>query len=80
VEGNGSHAFPLPDDLNDKGIVMRRELLGAAFTLVLAIVALTPHLAFFLLFWAYALMAPVRSLVIQAHRRAFAPEHTPRLH
>jgi CDP-diacylglycerol--serine O-phosphatidyltransferase len=44
--------------------------------LVLAIVALTPHLALFLLFWAYALMAPIRSLVVQARRRNLA-EHTP---
>jgi CDP-diacylglycerol---serine O-phosphatidyltransferase len=47
--------------------------------LVLAIIALTPHLAFFLLFWAYALMAPVRSLVLQARRRG-VPGHTPGLH
>lgn len=46
--------------------------------LVLAIVALTPHLAFFLLFWAYALMAPMRSLMMQFRRRELA-EHTPRL-
>lgn len=49
---------------------------------VLAIVALTPTLSFFLLFWAYALMSPVRSLVLGAHRR-FASgqlsEQTPRL-
>jgi CDP-diacylglycerol--serine O-phosphatidyltransferase len=47
--------------------------------LVLAIVALTPHLAFFLIFWAYALQAPVRSLVKHLRRRE-APEHSPRLH
>jgi CDP-diacylglycerol--serine O-phosphatidyltransferase len=46
--------------------------------LVLAIVALTPHLAFFLLFWAYALMPPVRYLVQQASRRE-VPEHSPGL-
>jgi CDP-diacylglycerol--serine O-phosphatidyltransferase len=46
--------------------------------LVLAIIALTPHLALFLLFWAYALMAPARYLVLQSHRGA-VPEHTPGL-
>lgn len=46
--------------------------------LVLAVIALTPHLAFFLLFWAYALMAPVRALVVQMRHRDLA-EHTPGL-
>jgi CDP-diacylglycerol--serine O-phosphatidyltransferase len=47
--------------------------------LVLAIVALTPHLAFFLIFWAYALMSPVRSLVLQSQRRGGSTEHAPGL-
>jgi CDP-diacylglycerol--serine O-phosphatidyltransferase len=47
--------------------------------LVVAIVALVPHLAFFLLFWAYALMGPLRYLLVQIRRRAL-PEHTPGLH
>lgn len=45
---------------------------------VLAIVALTPHLAFFLAFWAYALIGPVRAAVLQSRRRV-VPEHTPSL-
>lgn len=48
--------------------------------LLVAVIALTPQLAFFLLFWAYALMAPVRSLVVQVRRRRELPEHTPGLH
>jgi CDP-diacylglycerol--serine O-phosphatidyltransferase len=47
--------------------------------LVLAIVALTPQLAFFLIFWAYALIGPVRSVTLQL-RRPSVPEHTPHLH
>jgi CDP-diacylglycerol--serine O-phosphatidyltransferase len=46
---------------------------------VLAIVALTPNLALFLLFWTYALLGPVRYLVVRARRHA-VPEHTPGLH
>ncbi len=45
---------------------------------VLAIVALTPHLALFMIFWAYALMGPVRSLAVQLHRQRVA-EHSPGL-
>jgi CDP-diacylglycerol--serine O-phosphatidyltransferase len=47
--------------------------------LVVAIVALTPQLAFFLIFWAYALLGPVRSVMLQLRRRG-VPEHTPHLH
>jgi CDP-diacylglycerol--serine O-phosphatidyltransferase len=47
--------------------------------LVLSVIALTPPLALFLLFWAYALLPPLRYLVVQARRRA-VPEHTPGLH
>jgi CDP-diacylglycerol--serine O-phosphatidyltransferase len=46
--------------------------------LVLALVALTPHLALFLMFWTYAMLAPVRYLVVQARRQA-VPEHSPGL-
>jgi CDP-diacylglycerol--serine O-phosphatidyltransferase len=46
--------------------------------LVIAVVALAPHLALFLLFWGYALMAPVRSLLGQTRRRP-VPEHRPGL-
>ncbi|MFO0880192.1 MAG: CDP-alcohol phosphatidyltransferase family protein [Gemmataceae bacterium] len=46
--------------------------------LLLAIIALAPHLAFFLLFWAYALMGPVRSLMFLT-RQPSLPEHSPRL-
>jgi CDP-diacylglycerol--serine O-phosphatidyltransferase len=45
---------------------------------VMAVVALTPHLAFFLVFWAYALMGPVRAVALQLQRRR-VPEHTPGL-
>lgn len=48
--------------------------------LLLALVALTPQLALFLIFWAYALTAPVRSMVVQLRRRHDLPEHTPGLH
>jgi CDP-diacylglycerol--serine O-phosphatidyltransferase len=47
--------------------------------LVAAIVALMPHLAFFLLFWAYALLAPCRYVLARARRQALA-EHRPGLH
>ncbi|MFO0840794.1 MAG: CDP-diacylglycerol--serine O-phosphatidyltransferase [Gemmataceae bacterium] len=46
---------------------------------VLAVAALTPHLALFVFFWAYALMGPARYLVVQLRRRGL-PEHTPGLH
>jgi CDP-diacylglycerol--serine O-phosphatidyltransferase len=46
---------------------------------ILTIVALTPNLALFLLFWTYALLGPVRYLVAHARRHA-VPEHTPGLH
>jgi CDP-diacylglycerol--serine O-phosphatidyltransferase len=47
--------------------------------LVVAVIALAPALAFFLLFWVYALNAPLRSLMHAARRRAVA-EHSPGLH
>lgn len=47
--------------------------------LLLALIALTPHLALFLIFWAYALMAPVRSMIVHLRRREL-PQHTPGLH
>lgn len=46
--------------------------------LVLAIMALTPHLAFFVIFWSYALLGPVRSLGSQKNRGTVA-EQTPGL-
>jgi CDP-diacylglycerol--serine O-phosphatidyltransferase len=46
---------------------------------LMAVIALAPNLALFLIFWTYALMAPVRYLVSQARRQAL-PEHTPGLH
>jgi CDP-diacylglycerol--serine O-phosphatidyltransferase len=46
---------------------------------VLAVVALAPQLAVFLMFWSYALLAPARHLVLHA-RRQTVPEHTPELH
>jgi CDP-diacylglycerol--serine O-phosphatidyltransferase len=46
---------------------------------VLTLVALTPNLALFLLFWSYALLGPIRSLRLHARRHA-VPEHTPGLH
>ena len=47
--------------------------------LVATVVAVVPHLAFFVLFWAYALLAPLRYVIVQLRRRAIA-EHTPGLH
>ena len=46
--------------------------------LVLALVAFSYHLALFLMFWTYAMLAPVRYLVLQA-RRQTVPEHSPGL-
>lgn len=46
--------------------------------LLLAVVALVPHLAFLLIFWGYALLSPLRSLLGQARRRPL-PEHRPGL-
>ncbi len=46
--------------------------------LVLAIITLVPHVAFFLLFWTYALLGPLRYLIVQVRRRAL-PEHSPGL-
>jgi CDP-diacylglycerol--serine O-phosphatidyltransferase len=43
--------------------------------LAVAMVAVVPHVAFFLLFWTYALSAPVRYLLGQA-RRSAQPERT----
>jgi CDP-diacylglycerol--serine O-phosphatidyltransferase len=47
--------------------------------LVLAVLAMAPRLALFLVFWTYALLAPVRYLLVQARRRV-VPDHTPELH
>ncbi len=55
-----------------------RAVVQAVF--VLAMVALTPHMAFFLLFWAYALSAPFRHFVGPLLRRDDVAEHQPRLH
>jgi CDP-diacylglycerol--serine O-phosphatidyltransferase len=44
--------------------------------LVLAVVALAPQLAFFLVFWTYALLAPARYVLLQFHRDSL-PEHSP---
>ena len=46
---------------------------------ILAMIALTPHMAFFLLFWAYALSAPFRYFIGHLRRHEVA-EHQPRLH
>jgi CDP-diacylglycerol--serine O-phosphatidyltransferase len=46
--------------------------------LILAVVALAPHLALFLMFWSYALLAPVRYVLLHLRRQAM-PEHTPGL-
>lgn len=55
-----------------------RAVVQAVF--VLAMVALTPHMAFFLLFWAYALSAPFRYFIGHLRRHQDVPEHQPRLH
>jgi CDP-diacylglycerol--serine O-phosphatidyltransferase len=47
--------------------------------LVVTVVALAPELAFFLIFWIYALNAPIRYLVLMA-RRELVPTHSPRLY
>jgi CDP-diacylglycerol--serine O-phosphatidyltransferase len=46
--------------------------------LLLAVVALAPPLALFLLFWCYALLAPLRHVAVRMRRRA-VPEHSPGL-
>jgi len=46
--------------------------------LAASVVALVPHLAFFLLFWSYALFSPLRSLIGRA-RRGRRPAEAPRL-
>jgi CDP-diacylglycerol--serine O-phosphatidyltransferase len=46
--------------------------------LLLAVIALAPALAFFLMFWAYALTPPVRYLILQVRRRPL-PTHSPGL-
>jgi CDP-diacylglycerol--serine O-phosphatidyltransferase len=46
---------------------------------LLGVIALAPALAFFVIFWAYAVNPPVRYLFFRAHRRV-VPEHSPRLH
>jgi CDP-diacylglycerol--serine O-phosphatidyltransferase len=45
---------------------------------LLAVLALAPEVAFFLVFWVYALNAPARYLILRAHRR-LVPAHSPRL-
>ncbi len=47
--------------------------------LLLAVVALAPNLALFLIFWSYAMLGPTRYLLMHARRHA-VPEHTPELH
>jgi len=44
-----------------------------------SVIALTPDLAFFLLFWGYALYAPMRYLLRSLHRRAVPATHGPGL-
>jgi CDP-diacylglycerol---serine O-phosphatidyltransferase len=64
--------FPYPH--LTKHILRGRQQLGliVQVLLVIAVVALAPHLALFLLFWGYALLTPVRWLTGQARRRAVA--------
>jgi CDP-diacylglycerol--serine O-phosphatidyltransferase len=57
----------------------RRFRFVVQVVLVLAVIVLAPHLALFLLFWTYALLGPVRYLIVWAHRQAEA-EHSPGLH
>ncbi len=46
---------------------------------LLALIALTPNIALFLIFWTYALLGPARCFLQHARRHA-VPEHTPGLH
>jgi CDP-diacylglycerol--serine O-phosphatidyltransferase len=46
---------------------------------LLAVVALAPALALFLVFWTYALLPPLRGLAVRLRRQA-RPEHSPGLH
>lgn len=65
-----------------KHLLRRRRQVGIVVqaVLVVAVVAVAPQLAFALLFWAYALVAPVRYFVAQSRRRQAAlPEHSPGL-
>jgi CDP-diacylglycerol--serine O-phosphatidyltransferase len=63
-----------------KQLLRGRKQLGfiVQAILVMAVVALAPHLAFFLLFWSYALLGPLRYVLTQARRRPVA-ERTPGL-
>jgi len=43
--------------------------------LIASVVALAPEVAFFLLFWVYALSAPIRYLILQTRRPSVAEPH-----
>ena len=45
--------------------------------LLVAVIAFVPDLAFFLIFWGYALNGPARHLLARGLRRAAAPTHHP---
>jgi CDP-diacylglycerol--serine O-phosphatidyltransferase len=47
--------------------------------LVLFVIALTPDLAFFLLFWMYALNGPLRHLLLRLHRAGVLPRQQARI-
>jgi CDP-diacylglycerol--serine O-phosphatidyltransferase len=48
--------------------------------LALSIVAVVPHVAFFLVFWSYALASPVRSALVSLRRGAAPEEQQTALH
>jgi len=72
-------SFPYPHFTNQ--LLRRRWHFSVVVqaVVVLAIVVYFRELALFLMFWAYALHAPIRSMVRRALRRTL-PAHQPRLH
>jgi hypothetical protein len=45
--------------------------------LLVAVIAFVPDLAFFLIFWGYALNGPARYLLVRGLRRDALPAHRP---
>jgi CDP-diacylglycerol--serine O-phosphatidyltransferase len=72
-------SFPYPHFTNQLLRRKRHFSVVVQAVVAVAVVYLFQDLALFLLFWAYALHAPIRSLVRRALRRAL-PAHDPRLH
>jgi CDP-diacylglycerol--serine O-phosphatidyltransferase len=68
---------PIPYPHITKQWLHRRHSFGVVVqaVLVIFIIALAPHLAFFLLFWAYALNGPIRSLFLHVAHPKHLPGH-----